>query len=67
MWSVSVWYKQHSVREVLVAEKESERNIHKHHLNLYGSAVIDRSIVGCSANRVMASETGKAEFHAMPR
>ena len=28
--------------------------------------MIDRSTVGCWANRVMASETGKAEFHAIP-
>jgi hypothetical protein len=54
------------VREVLVAEKESVRNIHEHHLNLYRSAMIDRSTVGCWVKRVMASETGKAEFHAMP-
>jgi hypothetical protein len=55
------------VREVLVAEKESQRNIHKHHLNLYGSAImIDRSTVGCWGNRMMASETGRAEFPAMP-
>jgi hypothetical protein len=53
------------VREFLFAEKESERKIHKHHLNLCGSAMIDRSTVGCWANRVMASETGKAEFRAM--
>jgi len=54
------------VREVLVAEKQSERNIHKHHLNLYGSAMIDGNTVGCWANRVMASKTRKPEFHAMP-
>jgi len=28
--------------------------------------LIDRSTVGCWVKRVMASETGKAEFHAMP-
>jgi hypothetical protein len=50
------------VREVLVAEKESD----EHHLNLYGSATIDRSTVDCWARRVMASKTGKAEFPAMP-
>ena len=54
------------MREVLVAEKESERNIHEHNLILYGSAMIKRSTVGCWAERVMACETGKAEFHAMP-
>lgn len=42
------------------------RNIHEHHINLYESAMIDRRTVGCWAKRVMASETGKTEFHAMP-
>jgi len=42
-------------------------NIHSHLNSVYGSAVTDRSTAGCWVKRMMASETGEAELHGLPR
>jgi hypothetical protein len=40
--------------------------MHSHLSSVYGSAVTDRSTVGCWVKRMMASETGEAELHGLP-
>jgi len=60
-----VQYEQCAVIEFLFAEKESVRNIHL--CNIYGSAALNRSAVGCWVKRVTASKMGKAELHDLPR
>jgi hypothetical protein len=61
-----VRYKQGGVIELVVAKKESVRNIHKHLCNIYGSDTVDRNTVGHGAKRVTASDRGKAEFQDLP-
>jgi len=51
-----VQYILRAVTELLVAEKESVTNIHKHLFSVYGSATVDRSTVGHWAKRVIASD-----------
>jgi hypothetical protein len=56
-------YKQRTVIEFLVPEKESVGNTHKQLHNLYESATVDRNTTGCWARKVTAFETRKAELH----
>jgi transposase len=52
-------YKQRAVIEVLVAEKEIVRNIHKRLCAVYGSYAVDRSTVGRWDQRFKASGSGE--------
>jgi imidazole glycerol phosphate synthase subunit HisF len=56
-------YKQETVIELLVKEKESVGNIHKWLCTVYGGCAVDRSTVGCWVQRVNASGSGEAELH----
>ena len=57
-------YKQRAVIKFLVAEKESEGNIHKRLCVVYGSCAVDMSTVGRWVQRVKASGSGeKADSH----
>lgn len=47
---------------ILCCEEIPVGNIHSHLSTVYGSAVTDRSTVGCWVKRMMASETGEAEL-----
>jgi hypothetical protein len=55
-------YKQRSVIEFLVAEKESVGNIHKRLCIVYVSCAVDRSTVGRWVQRVKASGSGETEI-----
>jgi hypothetical protein len=54
-------YKQRSVIEFLVAEKERVGNIHKRLCAVYGSCAIDRGTVGRWVQRVKASRSGETD------
>jgi imidazole glycerol phosphate synthase subunit HisF len=58
-------YKQRTVIEFLVAEKENVGNIHKWLCAVYGSCAVDRSTVGRWVQRVEASGSGETETRAV--
>jgi hypothetical protein len=61
VWYGDVCFKQWTVIEFLVAEKESVMNIHKQ-LNMCSVSAVDKSTFSCCTSRFTGSEKGQMKL-----